>query len=71
MAKRANETTKIDQAAAEQCGRIAQQEGRMRAPCLDKTYCQEVLAKYPNNARAVIELGTAFLRGWDAENFAA
>jgi len=70
-------TPKIDAVAAEQCGRIAFQEGRMRAPIVDPTYRNELLAKYlghdeyePMVKKARHDLAYAFLRGWDQENLA-
>jgi len=74
MAKR---TPKIDAAAAEQCGRIACREGRIRAPIADKVYREELLAKYmgademqPKVTAARRAIGMAWLRGWDRENMA-
>lgn len=71
MAKRAMATTKIDRAAAEQFGREAFVAGLGRAPCLSVEYDAWRAEKYADSARAVVELGTEFLRGWDAASLAA
>ena len=71
MAKRAMVTTKIDRAAAEQFGREAFVNGLDRAPCLNAEYNDWRTATYPESARAVVELGTEYLRGWDAANLKA
>ena len=66
MAKQA--TTKIDKAAAEQFGRMAFRAGVTRAPACDEFYNAFRKEKYPNSAKAVVELGSAWLGGWDSEN---
>lgn len=73
----ATRTPKIDAAAAEQCGKMAFCEGRMRAPIADPTYKNELLAKYlgsdemdPAVTRDRRELAHSFLRGWDRANLA-
>jgi hypothetical protein len=68
---------KIDAASAEQLGRMACREGRVRAPIADPTYKNELLPKYlgademePKVTAARRELAHSFLRGFDRENLA-
>ena len=70
-------TPKIDAAAAEQLGRMAYREGRVRAPIADPIYKSELLSKYLGAdemdmavTAARRELAHSFLRGFDRENLA-
>ena len=69
----ASQATKIDEAAAEQCGKMAFDGGKTRAPALDAVYCEDILGKYTRGAGLsalpiVSQLGTAWLRGFDQAN---